>query len=165
MALVVLRLLLPAVAFGVLLLIRKAVRPSAATWVCALKTGWVAGLFNLVADAVAGGTNLWHFVMPGLIFELPLDLYIAVALVYGSGVALIYDWLRRKHPPFGMWFAGLLPIYGMVRDRVGTWLAPDVFWVWDSRYWWLFDLASWALSLWTMLYVFRRAQGSIKSPM
>jgi hypothetical protein len=162
-ALLVLRLLLPAVAVGVLLLICKAVKPSAATWRRALKVGWIAGLLNLVADAIAGYANLWHYVMPGLIFGLPVDLYIAVALVYGSGVALIYDWLSRKHPPFGLWFAGVLPVYGVVRDRVGTWLAPDVFLVWDSPYWWVFDFASWALSLWTMLYVFRRER-LIKSP-
>jgi hypothetical protein len=111
-ALVVLRLLLPAIAFGVLLLIRRAVKPSAATWRCALKVGWVAGLLNLAADTIAGHANLWHYVMPGLIFGLPLDLYIAVALVYGSGVALIYDWLTRKHPPLGLWFAVCCPSTG-----------------------------------------------------
>jgi hypothetical protein len=162
MALLALRLVLPAIAFGALLLIRKAVNPSPAIWARALKVGWVAGLLNLAADTIAGWAGLWHYMMQGLIFGLPLDLYIAVALVYGSGVALIYDWLRRKHPQFRLWFAGLLPVYGVIRDHVGTWVAPQVFLVWDSPSWWVFDFVSWVLSLWTMLYLFRRAGKSVR---
>jgi hypothetical protein len=89
----------------------------------------------------------------------------ARGLLQTSQFRRIPDYCHRpSESPFRLWFAGRLPGYGVIRDRVGTWLAPHVFLVWDSRSWWAFDFVSWALSLWTMLYVFRRAGRSVASP-
>jgi hypothetical protein len=154
MAMVLFKVVLPFIAAAILLLVRQLVKPPPEVWEREFAIGWVAGIINLAADAVAGPAGFWHYTMPGLVLGLPLDFYITVSLIYGSAVLLAYWWLRGKNPRYALILAAVLPLYGLARDTLGTAIVGNLFLTWDSPYWWAADIAAWAAGLWTTLFVF-----------
>jgi hypothetical protein len=154
--LLIFRLLIPFAALGLFLLVRFLVKPPKKIWVLALSVGWITGVLNLIADALAKYVHLWHYILPGVVLGLPLDLYIAVSLFYGSALALIYWWIVEKHRKYQWLFLVILPFYGLFRDYFGTKTFSNTFLVWDNSYWWFADFAAWAIGLWITLYVFHK---------
>jgi hypothetical protein len=156
MGLLVLRAAIPILAVGLLLLVRFLARPPRIIWTRSLQVGWIAGIINLLADAVANNLHLWHYVMPALLLGLPVDLYVSVALIYGSSISLIYWWIATKYPRYKWWFVIALPFYGLFRDYLGTALTGSTFLIWDSPLWWVADFTAWGAGLWCTLVVFQR---------
>jgi hypothetical protein len=158
-----LRAAIPVLAVGLLLLVRFLARPPRIIWIRSLQVGWIAGIVNLLADATAQNLHLWHYVMPALFLGLPMDLYVSVALVYGSSISLIYWWIATKYPRYKWWFVIALPFYGLGRDYFGTMLTGSTFLIWDSPLWWAADFTAWGAGLWCTLAVFHRV--SLARPM
>jgi hypothetical protein len=152
-----LRAAIPFLAFGLLLLVRFLTRPPLVIWIRALEIGWIAGLLNLLADTAAQNLHLWHYNMPALLLGLPVDLYVSVALFYGSAISLIYWWIATEYPRYRWWFVVALPFYGLCRDYLGTVLTGSTLLVWDSPLWWAADFTAWGAGLWCTLAVFHRA--------
>ena len=98
-----LRAAIPILPIG-LLVVRFLTRPPRMIWIRSLQICWIAGLMNLLADAAAQNLRLWHYDMPALLLGLPMDLYISVALIYGSAISLLYWWIATKHPRYRWWF-------------------------------------------------------------
>jgi hypothetical protein len=157
MGLLVIRVLAPLIGIAILWLVRTWVKPPATVWRRALELGWVAAAVVAVADTAARLLGFWHYTMPGLVAGLPLDLYVAVALIYGSSLLLVYWWLREKNPRYGLLLAGALPFYGVARDAVVTSLSGTLFLAWDTPYWWAPNFIAWAAMGWITIFAFDRS--------
>ncbi|MGY2747389.1 hypothetical protein [Arthrobacter sp. UYCu723] len=57
MGLVLFRVVLPFIAADILLLVCRLVKPPPRVWRRVLAVGWVAGILNLAADALAGAAG------------------------------------------------------------------------------------------------------------
>lgn len=133
------------------------IRPPGEVILASLLGGLTMGIINLLADILAYYASWWHYAASGLLFQLPLPLYITPILIYGGVVYLLIwrFWRGRWH-----WLALALlfgvPVIGFARDLVEATVTHSSFLVWDSALAWLLDLVLWLAMFYTGYFVFRR---------
>lgn len=133
------------------------VRPPRVVWMASLLGGVLLGIINIAFDLLAYYAHIWHYTLNGLIFHLPIPLYITPVLIYGSlAYLLIWRYWRRR----GHWFAMLLligiPLFRSLTDYLGG-SAPGNFTpLYDN---WIaipLDLFMWLCMFYAGLLVFLR---------
>ena len=88
--LTIFRVVLPVIAIVIFFLAATLTRAPRYVTSSAVEVCWIAGLISLVADTLADVFHIWHYTLSPIYYGLPIDFYVAVSLVYGGAVSLIY---------------------------------------------------------------------------
>jgi hypothetical protein len=132
-------------------------RPSGRVILASLLGGLTMAVINALVDLIAYYASWWHYILTGLILQLPLPFYITPILIYGGLTYLLIwrFWGSRWH-----WFALLLligvPLIGFVRDLLQATVTHSSFLVWDSPLAGPLDLLLWLVMFYAGYFVFRR---------
>ena len=132
-------------------------RPPGKVIMASLLGGLTMAIVNAFFDLIAYYASWWHYILTGLIFQLPLPFYITPFLIYGAlSYLLIWRfWGTRWH-----WLALLLligvPLTGFARDLLQAVVTHSSFLVWDSPLAGPLDLLLWLVMFYAGYFVFRR---------
>ena len=132
-------------------------RPPGRVILASLLGGLTMAIINALADLIAYNASWWHYMLTGLILQLPLPFYITPILIYGGLIYLLIwrFWGTRWH-----WLALLLligvPLIGFARDLLQAVVTHSSFLVWDSPLAGPVDLLLWPVMFYAGYFVFRR---------
>lgn len=149
------RLLLIPIGIGSVFLVVKLTKPSKENLHLILKFCWIAGILNLLVDIIQMNSGFWHYAANYLVAGYPPDLYIAVSLIIGATVPLVYQWLHQSHPQWKIVFILLLPPYLLLQDYTAIKLTGSAIISIDSPNWWISDIFSVAVIAWGALIASR----------
>jgi hypothetical protein len=119
----------------------------------ALQLCWIPGVLNLLVDILEEHYGFWHYTANNLFFGFPFDLYVAVSLVIGITLPLVYYCLKVSHPRWVTPLVLLLPLYLLLQDYTVQKITGDAVVVWDSPYWWASDLLALTTITWSTLLI------------
>ncbi|PIR43870.1 hypothetical protein COV24_00420 [candidate division WWE3 bacterium CG10_big_fil_rev_8_21_14_0_10_32_10] len=148
------RCLLPIIGFLGVILSVKFIKPPKKILYLSLRLGWIAGVLNLIVDAIQQHFKFWHYTVDNLYFGFPLDLYVSVSLVVGVVLPLIYWYLQSFNPKRLTLFILILPLYFLLQDYLVTKATGDRVLMLDSPYWWISDFLSLIVIVWGTLFIF-----------
>ena len=139
-------------------------RPPGRVILASLLGGLTMAIINALADLIAYNASWWHYMLTGLILQLPLPFYITPFLIYGGITYLLIwrFWGSRWH-----WLTWLLligvPLTGFVRDLLQAAVTHSSFLVWDTPLAAPLDLLLWLVMFYAGYFVFRRLAPPRKS--
>jgi hypothetical protein len=131
-------------------------RPPGRVILASILGGLTMAVINALVDLIAYYASWWHYILTGLILQLPLPFYITPILIYGGLTYLLIwrFWDSRWH-----WFALLLligvPLIGFARDLLQAVVTHSSFLAWDSPLAGPLDLLLWLVMFYAGFFVFR----------
>ena len=132
-----------------------AIHPPRIVIIASLLGGAVIAVINALFDLLAYNLGWWQYNLQGLIFHLPLPLYVTPLVIYGG---LVYLLIWRYWRGRGRWFAWLLLAFPLLK-MLGDWFyaANGAGYVnWSSPLAPLLDLLMWALAFYAGFALFWR---------
>lgn len=151
---IIVRFLLPIIGLSIVLVTKGLIKPPKRVFNTALMFCWVAGVTNFVVDIFEKRLGFWHYTANHLLFGYPFDLYIAVSLVIGLAIPILYWWLQNFYKSWALFIILILNVYFVVEDSVVFRVAGNAAGIRDSIYWWVADFISIAAIIWISLFVF-----------
>lgn len=149
------RLLLIPIGIGSIFLVVSLTKPSKEVLYRILNFCWVAGVLNFLVDIFQQNNGFWYYTVDYLIAGYPIDLYIAVSLVIGGAVPLLYNWLKIYYRKWSVVFIFILPLYLLLQDYVVIKMTGTSVIYIESPYWWIVDLICVTVISWGTLLVSR----------